>query len=316
MALHVLIVALLFKVWGERAGWAYLVLSAALMPIVYTRFDLVVVAIAVIGAALVRSGRPVIGALCWTAGAFTKLWPAALLPSLAARGRVRAFVVATFAGAVGVLVWVAWAGGGGPKQVLTYRGARGWEFESVPGSLLRLVTRGSISFEQGSWRVGAPPAIGGVALGAAIVAFVAWQWVREYRVPAPEGVREVAVITALLVGGNLLSPQFVIWLVPFAAIAAAAGAAKFARATAIVVVLTLLEWATFDVNHVGATSTEVLVLARNAALIGLLVVAVRTVTGHRTTAIPRENGAWSPAPSPAASPTRPARTSSSMPTAG
>ncbi len=91
---------------------------------------------------------------------------------------------------------------------------------------------------------------------------------------ARDGVAETAAIAIALVSGTLFSPQYVIWVVPFVAIAAAAGARRLERWAGAVSVLTLLAWVSFDVNDVGALRTEVLVLARNAALVGMLVVAV------------------------------------------
>ena len=45
--------------------------------------------------------------------------------------------------------------------------------------------------------------------------------------------------------------------------------------------LTLLAWLSFDVNDVGSLRTEVLLLARNGALLGMLAVAVAEL--HRPT---------------------------------
>jgi hypothetical protein len=310
MLLNALVALLLFKQWGRPAGFAYLALSAPLMPIVYTRFDLFVVAFSVAGASMVKRGRAPLGALCWAFASFVKVWPAALLGRLAARNNVRAFATGIAAGAAGVAGWIAWVGTDGLRQVLTYRGADGWHFESVPGTVLRAVTRADLVNEAGTWRVGSPPPAPGVLLTIAMLAVVGWVWATAYRTNAPEGLAEVAVITTLLVFGTLCSPQFFIWLVPFVAIAAAAGERKVFGLTAAVVALTLTEWAVFDPDAPGAFTTEALVFARNVALVCLLLLGLRSV------AAARENGAWSPAPSPEASPTHPAPISSSTPKGG
>jgi hypothetical protein len=272
---HAAILWTLRRVWGRRAAWSYLALSAPLMSIVYVRSDLAATALAVGGAALLKRGRLQSGALGLVAGAFVKVWPVVLLPGLAARRQWRAFVVAAVTGGVAVAAWVAWGGTGGPGQVLTARGARGWQFESVPGSLLRLVTRGPVRFEEGNgaWRVGAPPALATTACTVILIVGLVWVWMQVYRRGAPDGIAETAAITVALVCGTLFSPQYVIWVVPFVAIAAAAGAYRLERWAGAVSVLTLLAWLSFDLDHVGSLRTEVLLLARNGALLGMLVVA-------------------------------------------
>jgi hypothetical protein len=94
-----------------------------------------------------------------------------------------------------------------------------------------------------------------------------------YRRGARDGIAETAAIAVAVAGGTLFSPQYVIWIVPFVAIAAAAGAYRLERWAGAVSVLTLLAWLSFDVNDVGSLRTEMLLLARNGALLGLLVVA-------------------------------------------
>jgi hypothetical protein len=271
------IVWMLFRGWGARAGWSYAVLSAPLMPILYARFDLVAIAFAVAGAYLVKRGHPTAGGFTWVVAAFVKLWPAVLLPSLVVRRHTRALFTSIAIAVGGGLAWIAIGGFGAPRQVLTYRDARGWEFESLPGSLLRLATRHELRLESGAWRLGAPPAAIGILLGLATIAGVVAVWVYAARHGAVEGVAEVAAIAMVLVEGTLLSPQFVGWLLPFVAVAAAAGAARIERWTGAVFALTFLAWGFFDVDHAGKLTTEIATVARNAALVGLLVVAVQTL---------------------------------------
>jgi hypothetical protein len=114
-------------------------------------------------------------------------------------------------------------------------------------------------------------------LGLATLAGVVGVWVYAARHGAVEGVAEVAAITIVLVGGTLLSPQFVGWLLPFVAIAAVAGATRIERGAGVVVALTFLAWSFFDVDHAGRMTTELATVARNVALVGLLVVAVQTL---------------------------------------
>jgi hypothetical protein len=278
------VVFLLFRFWGGRAGWSYLLLSAPMLFVVYSGFDLVSVALAVAAATLLRCRRPVAGGLGFVAGAFTKLWPVVLLPSLLVARRFRAFVIAVAAGVAGLGAWIVWGGPGAVGQVVSYRGARGWEFESIPGSLLRLFTRDALRFEAGSWRVGAPPRVVALLCTLVLIAVVARVWWLAAQRPQIPGVAETAAVTAVLVCGTLLSPQFAIWLMPFAAIAAAGGAGRIERWALAVGLLTLLDCIAFDPGRPGLLRTELVVLARNVVLVGLLVVAMielRRVTPRR-----------------------------------
>jgi hypothetical protein len=270
-----LIVYLLFRFWSSRAGWAYLLLSAPMLFVVYSGFDLVAVALAVGAATLLRARHPVAGGLGFVVGAFTKLWPIVLLPSVLVARRTRAFVVALATGVVGLTAWAVWGGAGAVAQVVSYRGARGWEFESLAGSLLRVLTRAQLRFEAGSWRVGAPPRIWSVLFAMLLIGAVARIWWLAANTPAADGVAETAAVAAVLVFGTLLSPQFAIWLMPFAAVAAAAGVRPIERWALAVGLLTLLDRIVFDPGRPGLLRTELVVLGRNAAVVGLLVVALR-----------------------------------------
>jgi len=268
VACQALVVLLLFRSWGNRAGWSYLALSTPLLFVVYIGYDLIGVALAVCGAALIRTRRPALGAGALVLGAFTKLWPVVLIPSLLVRRQVHAFAVACGMGCAGLAAWAAWGGPGAIGQVLTYRGAHGWEYESVPGSLLRLFTGDPMRFELGAWRIGAPPHVLGFALTAIMLGVVAGVWYLVSQRPAvPEGLGEAAAVTCVLVFGTLLSPQFLIWPLPFVAIAAGAGVRKLERWAGAATVLTFVHWLWFDRN-------ELVILLRNIALVGLLLAAI------------------------------------------
>jgi hypothetical protein len=270
-----LIVFLLFRFWSGRTGWSYLLLSAPMLFVVYSGFDLVSVALAVGAATLLKERHPVAGGTGFVAGAFTKLWPVVLLPSLLIARRARAFTTAIVTGVVGLGAWIAWGGPGGVGQVVSYRGAHGWEFESVPGSLLRLLTRAPLRFEAGSWRVGAPPRALSVVFALVLLGVVSGIWWLAAQRPALPGVAETGAIAAVLVCGTLLSPQFAIWVMPFAAIAAAGGARGIERWALAVGLLTLLDRIVFDPAHPALVRTELVVLGRNVVLVGLLVAAIR-----------------------------------------
>ena len=273
----------MFWAWGRRAGWRYLVLSAPLLPIVLTRYDLVAVAAAVAGAACVTRGRPRAGGALLALGAFVKVWPAALLPGLAARRQWRALVAGGVVFAVALGAWIADTGTKGVRQVLTYRGARGWHIESVPGSLVYLFRRKTPSFRGGAWRVGAPPGFWTALLLLGLVVTIAWVWWRVARSGINlVGLADLTVVSALLAWSTLCSPQFIAWIVPWAAIAGARGHGRAERVAAAVVLLTVAAAAATTGDARPTLLSEVLYLGRNGALVALTVVGIRTISRSRT----------------------------------
>src|SRR4029077_10984807 len=90
-------------------------------------------------------------------------------------------------------------------------------------------------------RARAPPAPPALAL----VGVAGIWWLVRRRPSAPvhvvDGVAPVAAVSALLVGATVLSPQYVSWLLPFAAIAAAGGDRLIGWMTALVAGLSTLD---------------------------------------------------------------------------
>ncbi len=228
LTLDLLTAAALFYGWGRRAGVAYLVLGLTLVawPFIYLRLDLLPVVLASWGLALTRRQRPVAGGVTIGVACFAKVWPLVLLPLLAVQRRGRALVAAAVTASVGLCLWLAWGGTAGPRDVLTFRGAKGWQIESVGGALVRAMANERVHAEEGAWRVGrVTPTASGLS-GLVLVATVTMISILLARVRAPsagltDGVAALAVVAALLACSPIFSPQYAVWLLPFAAIAAA-----------------------------------------------------------------------------------------------
>src|SRR5439155_5998306 len=112
----------------------------------------------------------------------------------------------------------------------------------------------------------------------ALAGVAAVWWLVRRRPFAPvavvDGLAPLAAVAALLVGATLLSPQYVSWLLPFAAIAGAGGERAVGWLTAGVATLSTLDLDLVkEVNH-GEALPMAVVLVRNALLVALLVVAV------------------------------------------
>jgi hypothetical protein len=265
--------------WGRRAALAYLVLGLPFLtyPFLYLRLDLLVVLLAVGGMALVRRHVPAAGGVTLAVACFAKLWPLVVLPALFVRREWRALIAAVAAGVVGLSAWMAWVGTSGVEQVLTFRGASGWQIESIYGALVRAFTNGRVHVESGAWRVGAAPDWAKGALTLVMLASLVLVWVAAARAREPgpallEGLAPLTAIVAFLVFSPIYSPQYACWLVPFAAIAWTGGERALAWLTFTIVAMSTLELFLVKEITLGDFFPLVLVFARNAVLIAMLVV--------------------------------------------
>src|SRR5262249_59951482 len=165
------------------AAIAYLVLGLPflLYPFLYLRLDLLSVFLAILGIALVRRRHQYAGGATLAVACFAKLWPVVLVPVLIVRRAWRALGAFIAVGVAGTVVWVAWGGVDGPVDVLTFRGAKGWEFESTVGALVRTVGGVSPRIHEGAFRVGDMTAMVSGALMLALVAGVAAAWILAAR---------------------------------------------------------------------------------------------------------------------------------------
>jgi hypothetical protein len=279
LVLDLAIAAVVVWGWGRKAGIAYLLLGLPflLYPFLYLRLDLLSVFLAMLGIALVRRRHPTAGGATLAVACFAKVWPLVLVPMLVVRRAWRALGAFVGVGVAGLAAWVAWGGSGAPQQVLTFRGATGWEFESTVGALVRSMGGVKPELQQGAWRVGEmgwTRELLALVLATAVV--LVWLLASRAKPGGPvvlDGVAPVAAIVAFLVLTPLLSPQFLAWLLPFAAIAAVHGERRVARLTFVasglsVALLALLP----ELIHGGVLALFVLGL-RNAVLIALLAVA-------------------------------------------
>jgi hypothetical protein len=263
--------------WGRRAAVAYLVLGVPflLYPFLYLRLDLLSVFLAVLAVALVRRRHQHAGGAALALACFAKLWPVVLVPVLVVRRAWRALGAFVALGAVGTVAWVAWGGFDGPVEVLTFRGAKGWEFESMVGAVIRVIGGATPRIESGAWRVGEVTSVVSGTLLLALGAGVAVAWILAARAKPRgtavlDGLAPMAAITAFLVFSPLLSPQFLLWLLPFTAIAAAHGERLVTRLALVafglsVALLALLP----ELIHGGALALIVLAV-RNGVLVALL----------------------------------------------
>ena len=264
--------------WGVEAAACYAIVTIPLLDLYLLRFDLWPTALAAIGAAAWRRERRGLAAIAFVAGGAFKLWPLMFLPLLLvapdARRRVLAVATAIAAGLTVLAGWFWIAGASGLHQVLTFRGARGWQIESTVGSVWMLFERTSMRVENGAWRIGTtigPMIIVLFILGAVPCLWMIWRGGKTGHL----GAGWAGGISVLLFMSALLSPQFAIWLAPASGIAWAEKDRRIALMTGFAVFLTNLVFKSGNPMMRGSPRALATLLLRNAFILVLAIVAAR-----------------------------------------
>lgn len=215
----VVTVAALAFGWGRRTAVFYLVLTVPLLGFLYLTIDLLSAALAVGAVALAVRGRERLGGVALAGAVLAKVWPLVLLPVMVLQRRRRALAWSVATLTLGTFVWMWWGGPSGLLQVATQRHTPGWEYESLVGSVLWILGRGFVSIND-SARLGFAPGWAKALLLGAAVAGIAAVWYRaSRREPRELGLPAVAAVSILTLSAPLLSYPYMIWLVPWAAIA-------------------------------------------------------------------------------------------------
>jgi hypothetical protein len=293
LVLDLVVTVLLAWGWGRRAALAYLLLGLAFVwyPFLYLRLDLLSVALAVGGLALLRKRHNALGGLLLGVACFAKVWPLALAPALGARRAWHALAAFAISVAAGVAGWVWFGGVDGPVQVFTFRGAKGWQVESSVGAVVHLVHGGGVVIEQGAARLGAVPVWAKVTLLLVLVGVVVLIALLARGVPSNDlrihdGLVPLAMVATMLATATILSPQYVAWLLPFAAIAAARHERTIAGLTFATAVLSTLGLNLVKEVNVGDPLPMTVIVVRNVLLVALLVTAIVRIAHAKRTPRP------------------------------
>ena len=282
-----IILASLVWGWGLVAAAYCAVTVVPILGLFFNRIDSWSTAAAILAVAAWRRNCPLALGIALAIGAAFKLWPLVLAPLLVVPWRDRrsllalAAFTATAATLAGAALWLA--GANSVFQVLTFRGARGWQIESLVGSIIHVASPRTLRLESGSWRIGAtsgPVAIAMFLAAAPICLWSTWRGARLNRI----GAGWLASVSALLLLSALLSAQFVIWLAPAAAIAWAEGETRLGLLTALAVLLTQILWAFYGSVLSGELPALLVVVLRNAVLVTLTVSAIARLSARPATA--------------------------------
>ncbi|QQD75042.1 DUF2029 domain-containing protein [Curtobacterium sp. YC1] len=214
-------------VHGVRVVWWWLLFLLALGPIALGRIDTVATVLALVGVAFVAS-RPAVASALFTAGAWTKVWPAALVAVLLLRRGQRRGVLAgaLVLSALIVLVDVLW---GGAPYLLSFVGeqtGRALQIESplatpfmwaaaagAPGAAV-FYNQDILTFEvsgAGTRTAAAvsTPLMAAVVVGGVLLAL--WAAHRGARRAELAPVLALLFVAALVATNKVGSPQYIGW---------------------------------------------------------------------------------------------------------
>jgi hypothetical protein len=280
--------------WGRRAAIVWL---ALLLPFlwdgwIFARIDLLSVALAIGGVALVQRRAERAGGLALAASMLAKLWPVVLLPRWLVERRQRALAWAVGAAALGGTAWLAVGGTDGIRQVTSFRGATGWQVESTFGGLEYLFSSGRTRGESGAARIGTQPDWSKPVLFLAIVVVVAVAWwlasIAHGRGDATAVEHaSVAAVGATLVLAPIISPQYLVWLLPFVAVLAADRLVLWLTASTLVITAVIAHFYLSFLH--GGLVWKLALVGRNVLLTAVVVTSiVRLVVAARPRHLARQ----------------------------
>lgn len=257
--------------------------------VVLTRFDLYPAALVAAALAALVHGRDRLGSGLLGAAIAVKLYPGVLVPLAVAyvwrrRGRREALVCLGIAAVVVAATFVPFLvlAPGGVAESIGRQLSRPLQIESLGASLYlaahHLFGLGvELRSGHGSQNVHATgTGLAAVLASAVQVAVLVWIWLRR-PATAAELVRwSAAALVAFVALGKVLSPQFLIWLVPAVALVAGLTGARAAVLLAAALVLTQLWFPSryWELARELDGNVVALVLARDLVLLGVLAVLV------------------------------------------
>lgn len=276
------------------AAWVVALAPLAAGASVRTHFDLVPVALALGGLLAITRRRPGVGFALLGAGAMAKVFPLALVPValawLGGRGERRGAVRGGLAAAAVIAAVSAPFISGGYVDAYRFHVERPLQIESTAASVLLVAGAGTVTgvatpipndYRSNAVEGSAADVLAAAGLAAflAVAAAACWgAWRgRDERTLL---LASAAIVLAFMAFGKVFSPQFALWLIPIAALAAAGRERLLAGLAAGAIVLTQFEFPSryFDLvaRDPGAIA---LVAVRNGLVLAALSVCLARLAG-------------------------------------
>ncbi|MGW6015566.1 glycosyltransferase 87 family protein [Streptomyces sp. NPDC055210] len=263
-----------------RGVWVWVIGVPLLGPTVYSRYDVMVTAVAV--AALLAGVRhPKVMGVLAALGAMLKVWPVLLL--VGTTGRKAWGAAAATAAAIALVFAVSMPGA---FAFLTFQRDRGTEVESL-GSLVFHIARhhgweGQVLLNYGSVEF-LGPYVDVVSTVALMLTGLAFGWLLLWRLCATRFLVHTAADAAFMAvllfttTSRVISPQYLVWLVGLAAVCLVFRGSRMGWPAVMVLVaclFTVLEFPIFFADVVASTDLGIeLLLIRNGLLVAATVTA-------------------------------------------
>ncbi|MEN9753357.1 MAG: hypothetical protein RL670_1048, partial [Actinomycetota bacterium] len=212
-----------------KLGWYWLAATLALGPVALSRLDGISIAIALFGVAALLKRNAGVTAFWFTAATWLKVWPAALVATMASRvaDRRRIFMVGGVTSLAFVALGYLLGGNGSMFSFITQQDARGLQIESVVAMpwvwravnhqnaviyfdthILAFQVRASGAAQAAaamSWMM-----LAAVALTLAMTLVASWRQVRAEELMAQAS---LVLMLDLIVFNKVGSPQYLGWLI-------------------------------------------------------------------------------------------------------
>lgn len=279
----------------RTAGWFWTVALLLLGPIAMYRIDAVTVPLAVMGGFWLAK-RPGVATVLLTVAAWIKIWPGALILAavVAARGRMRVLLTAAGLSAGIVLLLFLLGADQHLFGFLTEQTGRGLQIEAVAATpFMWMAHFGAASVEYSfdilTFQIGASgvEAIAALltplmVLGVlAVLVLGALKAMRGASFPRLFPPLAVSIVAVLIVTNKVGSPQFQTWLIGAVILWIVFDRTRSGVPAGIVLVLSGLTCLIYPLTYDALLRAELLpvlmLTARNALLVVLLVVAVRAL---------------------------------------
>jgi hypothetical protein len=284
---------------NERLAVAAVAVAPMLTgAMIRTHFDLLPVALVLAALVRVVRGRPVPGLAVLGVATMTKGFPLVVAPValawLVARGERRAALrsACAFAAVVALLAGLSVAlSPSGALDAIRYQTERPVQIESLPAFGVRAIDA-----------LGGPPAVAVssyksdglehpagdalalilAAFGLAVVALFAVGAARRPGDPRALVLASLGAVTAFATFGKVLSPQYLLWVLPLGALALAWRRWALAGAVGAATILTLVEFPTRYFDLVDGRAFPLAVVAtRDLVLVAAVVLALRELAPLR-----------------------------------
>jgi hypothetical protein len=268
-AVIVLVGALLATLRPRDRRNPLLLATVALVPLLLGSFTLMTAFALAAVLCLVR-GRPALGLALLALGTVVKAWPIALLPLFLVYGvSKRALLVFVAVLALALVPFSALTPGGAYNGLMAQPN-RHLEYETIGASALFALGRPvRLYFETGSFSVAGSGANTIATLHSllqvVVILLIVVVFARSRRGPRQLVAAAAATVAATAVLGKVLSPQFLLWIAPFAAIVDVAALVLFLAACAGTRGLFIGSFRALSELHRGMVA---LLAVRNAFLLG------------------------------------------------